>query len=188
MKRRRPSSQTSRSITLAGLLILLGLSATACSIEDAQSAPDCVEGSSVYLEAQSVPTAQLVPCFDTLPDGWDVDNVRIDQEGTEVRFDSDRAGDDAAVFQYRASCDIGEAVNTLSEHDGADRYDHIESVAPSFKAQRYYVFEGGCFWWEFNFDQDATAALSIELGERVQTITRDELNEIVSETFIDEPL
>ena len=188
MRRHHTKNRTSRSLTLAGLLILLGFSVTACSIEDAQAAPDCDEGSSAHLGAQSVPTAQLVPCFDTLPDGWDIDNVRIDQDGTELRFDSDRAGDDAAVFQYRASCDIGGAVNVLSEHDGADRYDHIEQVAPSFRAQRYYVFEGGCFWWEFDFDDDATAALSIELGERLQTVTRDYLNEMTRESFIDAPL
>lgn len=187
-QRHRTTSRTPRLLTFVGLFVLPFLSVTACSIEDAQSAPTCINGSSANLGAQAVPTAQLVPCFDTLPAGWDVDNVRIDQDGTEVRFDSDRAGDDAAVFHYTASCDIGQAVSTLSEHDGADRFDHIEQVAPSFMAQRYYVFEGGCIWWEFDFDDDATAALSIELGERLRTITREQLNEIFRESFIDEPL
>jgi hypothetical protein len=186
--RHQTTSRPHRLLTVFGLFVLLGLSVTACSIEDAQPAPDCIEGNTVNLGAQSVPTAQLVPCFDTLPDGWDVDNVRIDQDGTEVRFDSDRAGDDAAVFHYTASCHIGDAVSARSEHDAADRFDHIEQVAPSFRAQRYYVFEGGCIWWEFDFDDDATAALSIELGERLSTITRERLNEIFRESFIDEPL
>ena len=187
-QRHQTANRTSRLTTFAGLFVLLGSSVMACSIEDAQAAPDCIGGNNVDLGAQSVPTAQLVPCFDTLPAGWDVDNVRIDQDGTEVRFDSDRAGDDAAVFHYTASCDIGEAVSTLSEHDGADRFDHIEQVTPSFRAQRYYVFEGGCIWWEFDFDDDATAALSIELGERLRTGTRDDFNEIFRESFIDVPL
>ncbi len=150
--------------------------------------PDCIEGGTVNLAAQSVPSAQLVLCFDPLPAGWDVDNVRIDQDGTEVRFDSDRAGDDAAVFHYTATCDIGDAVSAPSEHDGADRFDHIERVDPGFRAQRYYVFEGGCMWWEFDFDEDATAALAIELGEHLTTITRDALNEMMRESFIDERL
>lgn len=187
-RRHHTTGRTARPMTLVGLFVVLGLPVTACSIEDAQSAPDCIEGDTTVLAAQSVPTAQLVPCFDTLPDGWEVDIVRIDQDGTEVRFDSDRAGDAAAVFHYTAACDVGEAVSTLSELAGTDRFDLIEQIAPSFRARRYYVFEGGCIWWEFDFDEDATAALSIELGERLSTITRQQLNEIFRENFIDEPL
>ena len=75
-----------------------------------------------------------------------------------------------------------------SEHDGADRYEYIEQVAPGFRSQRYYTFGGGCMWWEFDFDDDATAALSIELGDRLVIVTRDAVNESIRESFIDEDL
>lgn len=179
--------RVARLLTLTGLLAL-GLSITACSIEDALPTPDCIEGDTAILGAQSVPTAELVPCFDPLPAGWTVDNVRIDQDGTELRFDSDRAGDDAAIFHYTEVCDIGDAVSAPSEQEGADRFEHIERVNPSFRAQRYYVFPGGCIWWEFDFDEGATAALSIELGDRLNTITRDALNDRIRESFLDEQL
>jgi len=179
--------RVARLFTLTGLLAL-GLLITACSIEDALPAPDCIDGNTVNLGAQSVPTAELVPCFDPLPDGWTVDNVRIDQDGTEVRFDSDRAGDDAAIFHYTEACDIGDAVGAPSEQEGADRFEYIERVDPGFRAQRYYVFPGGCIRWEFDFGEDATAALSIELGDRLRTVTRDALNERIRESFLDERL
>ncbi len=170
---------------IVGSLALLAASASACSIEDTQPMPSCEEGGTANIGAQSVPTAELVPCLDPLPAGWEVDNVRVDQDGMLVRFDSDRAGDDAALFHYTATCEIGDAVSTPSEQEGAERFEHVERIEPGFRAQRYYVFEGGCIWWEFDFDRDATAALAIDLGDRLQTITRDALNELVRESFID---
>jgi len=170
------------------IIALLVTVAAGCSIENQQGEPRCEGGNTGGIAAQSVPTASLVFCFDPLPDGWSVDNVRIDQDGTVIRFDSDRAGDDAAVFHYTDTCDIGDAVYTVSDHAGADRYENIERVPPGFRAQRYYTFDGGCLWWEFDFDGDATSALSIELGDRLVTITRDEINRTFRESFIDEDL
>lgn len=167
---------------------LLATSVGACSIENALPLPDCAEGGSVILVVQSVPSAELVPCFEPLPAGWNADQIIVDQDGTVIRFDSDRAGDNAAIFHYAATCAIGEAVYVPSEHEGADRYEYIERVAPSFAAQRYYVFDGGCIWWEFDFDERATAALSIELGDRLVTRTRDVVNDSIRETFLDEDL
>jgi hypothetical protein len=170
------------------LLTLIVLLAAGCSIENQQGEPRCDGGNTWNISAQSVPTASLVFCFDRLPDGWHVDNTQIDQDGTLIRFDSDRAGDDAAIFHYTATCEIGDAVYTVSDHEGADRYENIEQIPPGFRAQRYYTFEGGCLWWEFDFDGDATSSLSIELGDRLVTFTRDEMNAAVRESFIDEDL
>ena len=171
--------------TLIALLVLL---VAGCSIENQQGEPRCEDGNTSVIAAQSVPTASLVFCFERLPDGWHVDNTQIDQDGTLIRFDSDRAGDDAAIFHFTATCEIGDAVYTVSDHDGADRYENIEQIPPGFRAQRYYTFDGGCMWWEFDFDGDARSSLSIELGDRLFTITRDEFNASVRESFIDEDL
>ena len=178
-------SRSFRVRVVAVTIAVLAASASSCSVEDSQPMPSCEEGGTANIGAQSVPTAELVPCLDPLPAGWEVDNVRIDQDGMIVRFDSDRAGDDAAVFHYTATCDIGDAVSAPSEQEGAERFEDVERIEPGFRAQRYYLFEGGCIWWEFDFDDDATAALAIDLGDRLQTITRDALNEIVRESFID---
>ena len=159
-----------------------------CSVDEAMPPPDCLTGGAAIHAAQSVPSAQLVPCFETIPAGWEVDSVTIDQDGTVVRFDSDRAGVDAAIFHYHASCDRRGALSEPSEIRGANRYDLIESVAPNFRATRFYEFDGGCMWWEFDFDTGATAALSIELGATLSVVSRDELNDSIREFFIDEDL
>lgn len=175
--------------TAGGLSIaLLGISlmASACAMEEVLPAPSCVDGDTAILTAQSVPTADLVPCFEPAPTGWDVTSVVIDQDGTTVRFDSDRAGEEAAMFRFAESCDLGDAVVVPSEFDHAERYEHIERVEPSFAARRFYVFDGGCAWWDFDFDEGATAALAIELGERLVLVSRADLNQSIRDTFIDE--
>jgi hypothetical protein len=160
--------------------------ASGCTMEQVMPAPGCDPGDTVILVAQSVPSAQLVPCFEMLPAGWDVESVRIDQDGTEIRFGSDRAGATSAVFHYVDGCDVGPAVLAPSEHAGAARYDFVERIAERFSAERYYLFDGGCIWWRFDFDAGAAAGLSIELGEQLRTVSRAELNDQIRETFIDE--
>jgi hypothetical protein len=169
-------------------VVLLGipLVASACAMEEVLPAPSCIEGDTLILTAQSVPTAELVPCFEPLPNGWDAVYVEIDQDGTVVEFDSDRAGEQAAMFRYVESCDVRDAVTTPSEFERAERYEDIERVAPSFGARRFYMFDGGCGWWDFDFDEGAPAALAIELGDRLDFVTRSELNRSIRESFIDE--
>jgi hypothetical protein len=157
-------------------------------MEEVLPEPSCADGATALLVAQSVPTADLVPCFEPLPAGWNVVSVAIDQDGTVIRFDSDRAGEEAAKFRYLESCDVAEAVSAPSEFDHAERYEYIERVAPSLRAQRFYVFGGGCGWWDFDFDEGAPAALAIELGDRLDFVTRSELNRSIRETFIDEDI
>ncbi len=180
-------SGTAVRVAFSTVVATLVLIAGACSIENVLPEPSCIDGDSVIHAAQSVPTAELIPCFEPMPAGWDVSSVTIDQDGTVVRFDSDRAGDSAAIFHFVERCELGAAVSVPSEYDGARRYDLIESVAPaSFRAQRFYVFTGGCMWWQFDFDEEATAGLSIELGDRLTISTREALNESIRQTFIDE--
>ena len=138
--------------------------------------------------AQSVPSAEFVPCLDSLPDGWTVAAVSIDQDGTVVRLDSDRAGPGAAELRYAETCDVHEAVAVPSDIDGAARFDRPERLEPGFREQRFYVFAGGCVWWEFDFADDASATLSIGLGDGLELFSRAALNESIRESFIDEEL
>ena len=166
----------------------LGVGGAACSLDQALPPPDCQRGESGLIVAQSVPGGELVPCLDPLPTGWTVSAVTIDQDGTEVALDSDRAGTGAARLQYRASCDRGEAVSVPSDQDGADAFEHVEQVRPGFRADRLYLFAGGCVRWSFDFDADASAGLSIELQDRLTLVPRATLNASIRETFIDEEL
>jgi hypothetical protein len=114
--------------------------------------------------------------------------VAIDQDRTQVILDSDRAGMGAARLRFEHECDLGQAVEVPTDQEGADRFEFVETVEPGFRAQRYYVFAGGCAWWAFDFDDGASAALSIELDEQLTFISREAVNENVRQSFIDEEL
>jgi hypothetical protein len=170
------------------ILVLLTFFGSACSVEETMPYPDCDRGDSGLIAAQSVPTAELAPCFRGLPNGWDAASVEIDQTGTVIRFDSDRAGSDSAIMRYARACDVGDAVSVPSNELAADRFDFIDQIRPRFKGWSYYVFTGGCLWWEFDFDEGVPVALSIDLTSHFQFISRDVLNQNVADSFIDEEL
>ena len=58
-------------------------------------------------------------------------------------------------------------------------------LEPGFREQRYYVFDGGCVWWEFDFDDGVSATLAVELGDRLELISREQLSQNVSEDFME---
>ncbi len=188
----RPTAPTRRLVTrpITRLAVAAGLlTAAACSAEMTMAHPACNgEGGSWLIVAQSVPTASQVPCLDPLPHGWDIETVAIDESGTVITFNSNRAGTIAARLRFTETCDIGDAVSTPSDHPDTERFEHIERIDPSFLATRTYRFDGGCVQWDFEFDQGAPSALSIQLGNSMHLMERSELQRILAESFLDEPL
>lgn len=167
-------------------VVVLGASA-ACAVEEALPPSDCEDGGSVLIAAQSVATATQIPCLGRLPDGWSVTGVSVNQDRSIVRFDSDRAGDDAASLRFVTDCDTSGAVSAPSDQHGADRFDRIDRLEP-FRASRFYVFPGGCVSWSFDFDSGASATESVAIGEALQLVSRQAVNDDIRETFIDEEL
>ena len=77
---------------MVAVVALFVAATTACSVSETMPMSDCVNGGSSLIVAQSVPTADYVPCLDPLPAGWEKESVEIDQDGTVMTFNSDRAG------------------------------------------------------------------------------------------------
>jgi hypothetical protein len=174
------------SILAVGVVAMVAVAG--CAVDEVMPAPNCTEGNSLLIAAQSVPEALLVPCLERLPDGWAVSSVAIDEDETIVRFDSDRAGDDAAVLRYGSSCDVSAAVSVASDLAMAERFDEIRRLEPGFRAERSYVFPGGCISWTFDFDRGASATQSVAIGDALSVVTRRELNENIRNDFLDAEL
>lgn len=170
------------------ILVGLSLLMSACSVQDALPLPDCRLGGSGWIVAQSVPGADLVPCLNELPRGWEAASVTVNEKGTEIRFDSDRAGTSAAHLYYRKACDLGPAVSIPSDQEEADAFENVRQIVPSFHGSRYYVFPGGCVWWDFEFDGGVSATRSVELGDSLELVGRDILNGRIRRTFVDAEL
>src|SRR3954453_7496295 len=79
------------------VVVLFGVQASAGLFTPAHDlgvdgTPTCGTGSLLVLSAQSVPSARQVPCIASLPAGWKVGGVQIDDERTRFWLDSDVAG------------------------------------------------------------------------------------------------
>jgi tRNA A-37 threonylcarbamoyl transferase component Bud32 len=104
----------------------------------------CTDPEPQWLEAQSVPSASLVPCLRSLPNGWTLARVNVNDGRSVLILDHDRAGTGAAVVRLSASCVPTGATQVPSAQPEARRYMLIERLAPQFTATSFDVFPGGC--------------------------------------------
>jgi tRNA A-37 threonylcarbamoyl transferase component Bud32 len=105
---------------------------------------DCDHLQPMWLEAQSVPTASLVPCVRSMVAGWRVASVTVNPGRTVITLDNDRAGPGAMVVRLTAGCGPAGAPQIVSDHREVRRYQRTESVTPTFSSTRFDVFPGGC--------------------------------------------
>jgi hypothetical protein len=197
-------SNRRRTVGAVGLATLFVL--VSCSVEQTLPPPNCLTGGTGLIVAQSVRSASQVPCLLDLPTGWTVATVQVNEHHSVVTLDSDRAGESAAVLRLEESCDVTDAVSAPSDlialeepdlgididaeapPDPVERFDLIERVQPSFRAERFYVFPGGCVSWTFDFDEGTSATESVSIGNALVLISRQNLQESVREGFIDEEI
>jgi hypothetical protein len=176
-----------RNLGVAAILFL-AFSAASCSVQDATPLPSCEQGDSALIAAQSVPTAQMLPCLMQLPLGWDVDAVDITQDGTTIRFDSDRAGHHAAELALAEACDPTGAAQQPNDQDGVERFTLTERVEPALRAKSFHVFDGGCVTWSFDFDNDVPRSELNELDDALVLLPRSVVSDDLVESFIDRAL
>jgi len=170
---------------ILGNLSTIGLTSPSPMPTATVRAPFCEGAGSGLIAAQSVPTAQIVPCIGDLPNGWTVASVSVNQDRTVVRLDSDRAGEGAAVLRFDDGCVLGDAVTVPSDDPRIDRYEDSVQLEPAFRANWYAVVDGACWWWEFDFTEGASTTLAVRVDDSLQWISREELNANIAETFID---
>ncbi|MGI9595530.1 MAG: phosphatase PAP2 family protein [Acidimicrobiales bacterium] len=180
-------------VTVAGVLFVrnldtIGLTPSAEPPAGTIRPPYCQQPGSDLIVAQSVPSAEIIPCLGSLPPGWTVSTTSVDQDGTVVEFDSDRAGPGAAVLHFDESCDRSGATATPTDNSPIDRFDRVDDREPGYTASWYSVVEGGCWWWNFRFTAGTSATFAVEIDSAVQARTRSEINAALAATFIDEPL
>ncbi len=169
-------------------VLLLAFSAASCSVQDATPLPSCEQGDSVLIAAQSVPTAQMLPCLTQLPLGWDVDAVDITQDGMTIGFDSDRAGHHAAELVFAEMCDPTGAAQQPNDQEGVERFALTERVEPGLRSESFHVFEGGCVTWSFDFDNNVPRSELDELDDTLVLTPRSVVSDGLVESFVDRDL
>jgi hypothetical protein len=139
----------------------------------------CDDLEPLWLMAQSVPSASLVPCVQLMPVGWSVAKVAVNNGRSVVVVDHDRAGERAVIVRLTAACDLTGAAEVTSEQPGARRYLRIDRNPAGFSATRSYVFPGGCITQQFTAVAGGQQLIS-ETSSAIGFTTREELGEALS--------
>jgi membrane-associated phospholipid phosphatase/tRNA A-37 threonylcarbamoyl transferase component Bud32 len=105
----------------------------------------CSDQEALWLMAQAVPSATMVPCLQVAPPGWTLNDVKAGSGFASIVFNTDRPMQKAAVtVELLPSCDLAGATEVSSEVPGARRYIRIDRAATPDRVTRSYTFPGGC--------------------------------------------
>jgi serine/threonine protein kinase len=178
---------TARRLVLLALAValLLGVVGTVVgSILDNQLATatplnvhnlDCGQVEPLWLMAQSVPSATLLPCVSTPLPGWRVANVAVNDGRSVVTLDHDRARAGVVVVRLTATCQLGKVVETPSDDEGVARYESLERIAGGYAATRYDLFAGGCVTYRLHSSSDLEGEFASEAQVLLGFTSRQEL-------------
>jgi membrane-associated phospholipid phosphatase/tRNA A-37 threonylcarbamoyl transferase component Bud32 len=140
--------------------------------------PDCEATTDpVILLTQAVPSASIVPCVDALPAGWSFSAMDVVDGRGRLFLDSDRAGFHAVDVTLTKSCDVSGATEVPSDEPGARRYERIVLRQDRYAGSRYYVFEGGCVTYAFDFTGAGRTVLADEVSVALGFLGRAEIDE-----------
>src|SRR5215218_5602840 len=105
----------------------------------------CSDQEALWLMAQAVPSATLVPCLQVAPPRWTLNDVKVGSGYASIVFNTDRPFQEAAVtVELLPSCDLAGGTEVSSEQPGARRYILIDRAATPDRVIRTYTFQGGC--------------------------------------------
>ena len=108
---------------------------------------DCTDAEDLeqlWIDAQSVQSATLVPCVASLPVGWSVGNVYANSGRSGFTVDHDRAGRAALEVELTTQCDTRGATEVAPDVDGARRFVAPAAAGDGLDRTWYEVFPGGC--------------------------------------------
>lgn len=141
---------------------------------------DCGQLEPLWLEAQSVPSASLVPCVRSRVPGWMVADVAVNNGRSVITLDHDRAGKGAVVARLAASCDTAGAVEMPSPTQGVRRFQQVDRATDAFGATWYDRFPGGCVTYRLHSASDIEG-VAVELPGLLGFASRDALRNALAE-------
>ena len=168
------------SASRAGGLVLavavVALLGAACTATGRSMAPVCSAErfDPLMLVAQSVPTAERIPCIVSYPAGWSLGGVDVRSGRTSFTLESDRAYGSLKVL-LEPRCDTTGAMEIRSDELGTVRHDRRVPAKGGFRETRIYSFPGGCVTYRFGFVHEQ--ALVDEASMAVGFITRAQVDD-----------
>jgi tRNA A-37 threonylcarbamoyl transferase component Bud32 len=141
---------------------------------------DCDRPEPLWLEAQSVPSASLVPCVRELP-GWSLAGANARDGWSEITLNHDRAGEHAMVVRLTATCDPAGATELPSRHPGVRHYQWTDRLAGGFTATWHDRFPGGCVTSRLRSAADPDGRFVAEAPVVLGFVPRQALRQVLDE-------
>jgi hypothetical protein len=168
---------------LAAAAALLALSGCAAQDLNRAHAPECRASDEIIIVAQSVPSASLLPCVESIPLGWTFRALEVRDGESSFSLESDRAGGRvlgplhvALEVTLTPRCDVSGASEVPSDELAARQYRRLRSLRP-YSGRTFYVFAGGCVVYDFDFRGSAGASLATEITAALSFVPREEVEE-----------
>jgi tRNA A-37 threonylcarbamoyl transferase component Bud32 len=141
---------------------------------------DCADLEPLWLQAQAVPSASLVPCVELLP-GWRMLGANARNGWSGFTLDHDRAGNRAVVVRLTPACDPGGATEMPSQRPGVRHYEQTERTTDRFVATWYDQFPGGCVTSRLNSTSDVDGTFATEAAHVLGFVTRQALQQTLAQ-------
>jgi hypothetical protein len=135
----------------------------------------------MVLMAQSVPTAQWLPCVRRVPVGWRFVALDARDGQTSIRLGSDREGMTALTVLIRPSCDLTDANEVPSEWPELRRHERVTRVSRGYGGERHYTFTGGCVTYRFDLRGDSRAEAVAVVTDALGFVSRQNVARQVRE-------
>ena len=139
----------------------------------------CTDFQPLWLEAQSVPSASLVPCIRALPAGWTFANVAVNNGHSEITFHHDRAGVGAVVVRLTVACATAGTDEVVATEARVRRYRRVERLPGRVTTIWYDRFPGGCVTTQMTAPTTLRAPLAREAALALDFTTRKALSQVL---------
>lgn len=170
--------------TLVVVLVLIGLGAE--DEHNARRGDDrCARDPDVLLVAQSVPSAQTIPCFVTFVDGWTVTNDEVASGGTHLELTTNQIDGATWTVQFDETCTPDASAQEVPSDEsggpaGVSVRERAEETDASYRVIDWYVFAGGCVvsdvYVPFRMDH---AVILDDVDQMLRLVPRQKLNDAV---------
>jgi tRNA A-37 threonylcarbamoyl transferase component Bud32/membrane-associated phospholipid phosphatase len=144
----------------------------------------CDDMEAMWLQAQAVQSAQLVPCVAPLPIGWSFRELTVNNGRSTMTVDHDRAGARALELRFAESCDTSGATQVAPDVPGARRYERRPVEGNDTILTWYEVFDGGCATAQLTSSTNASEVVdevTAQSDRVIRFLTRAELAQVLDE-------
>jgi hypothetical protein len=131
-----------RRVVIPLALVVVLLSA-GCSQVAENREPWCRPTPATILVAQSVPSAELVPCVRFLPEGWTFASFEASDAGARFAIAAPEEADGTADLSFTESCTDPAGRTVRTDEPGTQLLHEIRSDEP-YRASWTYLAEGEC--------------------------------------------